>query len=91
LKTDIASPAHAGNKAMLPVTRGRHDQTRPYRFNDDIRGVVFKATLKDIAIDGNTLVIGVSLIRLSTAIVGCCAASRGGVRRGGAPLRMSFA
>jgi hypothetical protein len=30
--------------------------------------VVFKATLKDIAIEGNTLVIGVSLVRLSAAV-----------------------
>jgi hypothetical protein len=40
-----------------------------YRFKDDIQGVVFKATLKDIAIEGDTLVIGMSLIRLSAAVV----------------------
>jgi hypothetical protein len=39
-----------------------------YRFKDDIPGVVFKATLKDIAIEGDTLVIGMSLIRLSAAV-----------------------
>jgi hypothetical protein len=39
-----------------------------YRFKDDIRGIVFKSTLKDIAIVGDTLVIGVSLIRLSAAV-----------------------
>ncbi len=39
-----------------------------YRFKDDIRGVVFKATLKDIAIEGDMLVITMSLIRLSAAV-----------------------
>jgi hypothetical protein len=38
-----------------------------YRFKDDIKGLVFKATLKDMAIEGDTLVIGLSLIRLSAA------------------------
>jgi hypothetical protein len=39
--------------------------SRPvYRFKDDIPGVVFKATLKDIAVEGDQLVIGLSLIRL---------------------------
>ena len=43
--------------------------SRPvYRFKDDIKGVVFKATLKDIAVEGDSLVIGVSLIRLSAAV-----------------------
>ena len=42
--------------------------SRPvYRFKDDIKGVVLKATLKDIAVEGDTLVIGVSLIRLGGA------------------------
>ncbi len=39
-----------------------------YRFKDDIKGLVFKATLKDIAIEGDRLVIDVSLIRLSAAV-----------------------
>jgi hypothetical protein len=43
--------------------------TRPvYRFKDDVKGLVFKATLKDITIEGNTLVISASLIRLSAAV-----------------------
>jgi hypothetical protein len=51
----------AGIKAWLAA--------RPvYRFKDDIKGLVFKATLKDLAIEGDTLVIGVSLIRLSAAV-----------------------
>jgi hypothetical protein len=42
--------------------------SRPvYRFKDDLKGVVFKASLKDIAVDGDTLVITLSLIRLSAA------------------------
>jgi hypothetical protein len=39
-----------------------------YRFKDDIKGVVFKATLRDIAIQDDTLVISASLIRLSAAV-----------------------
>ena len=39
-----------------------------YRFKDDIKGLVFKATIKDITIAEDTLVIGVSLIRLTTAV-----------------------
>jgi hypothetical protein len=40
-----------------------------YRFKDDIRGVVFRATLKNIVIEGDSLVISMSLIRLSAAVV----------------------
>lgn len=59
---DTASGLVAGSiKAWLAA--------RPvYRFKDDIRGLVFKATLKDIAIEGDTLVISASLIRLSAAV-----------------------
>jgi hypothetical protein len=39
-----------------------------YRFKDDIKGLVLKASVRDIAIEGNTLVIDVSLIKLSTAV-----------------------
>jgi hypothetical protein len=65
---DAASALVAGSiKAWLA--------SRPvYRFKDDIKGVVFKATLKDIAIDGNTLAITVSLIRLGAAAAAWLAA-----------------
>jgi hypothetical protein len=39
-----------------------------YRFKDDIKGLVLKASVRDIAIEGNTLVIDVSLIKLTTAV-----------------------
>jgi hypothetical protein len=39
-----------------------------YRLKDDIKGLVFKATLKDMTVEGDTLVIGVSLIRLTAAV-----------------------
>ena len=39
-----------------------------YRFKDDIKGLVVKASVRDIAIEGNTLVISVSLIRLTIAV-----------------------
>jgi hypothetical protein len=42
--------------------------SRPvYRFKDDVKGVVIKATLKDVAVEGDRLVIGLSLIRLGAA------------------------
>jgi hypothetical protein len=43
--------------------------SRPvYRFRDDLPGLVFKATLKDLAVEGDALVIGVSLIRLTAGV-----------------------
>jgi hypothetical protein len=39
-----------------------------YRFKDDIKGLVFKAVLKDVAVEGDKLVIVASLIRLSAAV-----------------------
>ncbi len=49
--------------------------SRPvYRFKDDIKGVVLKATLKDIAVEGDRLVIGLSLIRLGAAFFAWLAA-----------------
>jgi len=38
-----------------------------YRFKDDLKGVVFKAVLKDVAVEGDELVIVASLIRLGAA------------------------
>jgi hypothetical protein len=44
--------------------------SRPvYRFKEDIKGLVFKATLKDMTVEGDRLVIGVSLVRVSAAVV----------------------
>jgi hypothetical protein len=39
-----------------------------YRFKDDIKGLVFKAVLKDVVVEGDELVIVASLIRLSAAV-----------------------
>jgi hypothetical protein len=39
-----------------------------YRFKDDIKGLVLRASVRDTAIEGNTLVIDVSLIKLTTAV-----------------------
>jgi hypothetical protein len=39
-----------------------------YRFKDDIKGVVFKAVLKDVVVEGDWLVIVASLIRLIAAV-----------------------
>jgi hypothetical protein len=56
-----AGPVARGIKAWLAA--------RPvYRFKDDITGLVLKASVRDIAIEGNTLVIDVSLIKLTTAV-----------------------
>jgi hypothetical protein len=39
-----------------------------YRFKEDFKGLVLKATITDIAIDGNTLVVSISLIKLTFAV-----------------------
>jgi hypothetical protein len=39
-----------------------------YRFKDDFKGLVLRATITDIAIVGDMLVVGVSLIRLTIAV-----------------------
>lgn len=39
-----------------------------YRFKDDIKGLVLKASVRDIAIEGNTLVIDVSLVKLTATV-----------------------
>jgi hypothetical protein len=41
-----------------------------YRFKDDLKGLALKATIKDITIVDDTLAIGVSLIKLTTAVGG---------------------
>jgi len=41
-----------------------------YRFKDDLKGLAFKATIKDIAIVGNSLTIGLSLIRMTATVAG---------------------
>jgi len=61
----------AGVKAYLAA--------RPvYRFKDDLKGVVLKATLRDIAIEGSTVVISVSVVNL-TVILAVFAATLLGV------------
>jgi len=39
-----------------------------YRFKDDVKGVVLKATIGDIAIVGETLVIDLSPIKLTATV-----------------------
>src|SRR5713101_1644799 len=61
VETAAAGVIAVGTKAYLAA--------RPvYRFKDDIKGLVLKATIKDITIVGDTLVIGVSLMKLTTAV-----------------------
>jgi hypothetical protein len=61
IEAAAASAIAIGIKAYLAA--------RPvYRFKDDIKGLVFKATIKDITIVDDTLVIGVSLMRLTMAV-----------------------
>jgi hypothetical protein len=56
-----ASLVAGGIKAWLAA--------RPvYRFKDDIKGVVFKAVLKDVVVEGDRLVIVASRVRLSAAV-----------------------
>jgi len=61
LRAAAATVIAIGVKAYLAA--------RPvYRFKDDIKGLVLKTTIKDIAIVGDTLVISVSLIKLTSAV-----------------------
>jgi hypothetical protein len=58
-----ASVIAIGTKAYLAA--------RPvYRFKDDIKGLVLKAAIKDIAIVDDTLVISVSLIKVTATVAG---------------------
>ena len=61
IEAAAASVVATGIKAYLAA--------RPvYRFKDDIKGLVFKATIKDITIVQDTLLIGVSLIKLTMTV-----------------------
>ena len=63
IEAAAASAVAIGTKAYLAA--------RPvYRFKDDIKGLVLKAAIKDIAIVGDMLVISVSMIKLTTAVAG---------------------
>jgi hypothetical protein len=57
----------AGVKAYLAA--------RPvYSFKDDLKGLMFKATVTNVAIEGNAVTIGVSLLNLGVMIVICLSA-----------------
>jgi len=63
IEAAAATVIAVGTKAYLAA--------RPvYRFKDDIKGLVLKAAIKDIAIVDDTLVISVSLIKLTAAVAG---------------------
>ncbi|HEV3394908.1 MAG TPA: hypothetical protein VG100_02130, partial [Xanthobacteraceae bacterium] len=42
-----------------------------YRFKDDLKGIALKAAITDVAIEGNAIAIGVSLINLSVMVAVC--------------------
>jgi|HubBroStandDraft_6_1064221.scaffolds.fasta_scaffold522478_2 hypothetical protein len=64
IKTAAASAIAAGVKAYLAA--------RPvYRFKDDAKGLVLKAAITDVAIEGNAVAIGVSLLNLSMMVAVC--------------------
>jgi hypothetical protein len=42
-----------------------------YRFKDDVKGLVLKAAITDVAIEGNAVAIGVSLLNLSVMVAVC--------------------
>jgi hypothetical protein len=64
IKTVAGSTIAAGVKAYLAA--------RPvYRFKDDLKGVVLKAAITDVAIEGNAVAIGVSLFNLSVMVAVC--------------------
>ena len=62
---------HLGTAAanLMAIAVKAYLAARPvYRFKDDIKGLVLKTTIKDIAIVGDTLVISGSLIKLTFAV-----------------------
>jgi ABC-type dipeptide/oligopeptide/nickel transport system ATPase component len=64
IKTAAEKTIATGVKAYLAA--------RPvYRFKDDLKGLVLKATITDIAIEGNTVAISVSLLNLGVTAAVC--------------------
>jgi Protein of unknown function (DUF1439) len=67
----LGSRIEAAAASVIAIGTKAYLAARPvYRFKDDIRGLVLKAAIKDIAIVDDTLVINVSLIKLTTAVAG---------------------
>ena len=69
----VAGVARVENAAAGLVARGIKAwlAARPvYRFKDDVKGVVLRAVIEDVAVDGDRLVIRASLIRLTAAVAG---------------------
>jgi hypothetical protein len=61
VETAAGSAVAAGLKAYLAA--------RPvYRFKEDIKGIVLRAALSDVATQGDAIVIKVSLVRLTTTV-----------------------
>jgi hypothetical protein len=64
VKEGAAATIAAGVKAYLAA--------RPvYRFKDDLKGLVLKAAVTDIAVEGNAVAIGLSLLNLSAMVAVC--------------------
>jgi hypothetical protein len=64
MKAAAGNTIAAGVKAYLAA--------RPvYRFKDDLKGMALKAAITDVAIEGNAIAIGVSLINLSVMVAVC--------------------
>ena len=62
---------HLGTAAanLVAIALKAYLAARPvYRFKDDIKGLVLKTTIKDMAIVGDTLAISGSLIKLTFAV-----------------------
>ncbi len=64
IKAVAGSAITTGVKAYLAA--------RPvYRFKDDLKGLVLKAAITDVAIEGNAVAISVSLLNLSVMVAVC--------------------
>jgi hypothetical protein len=64
VKVAAGNTIAAGVKAYLAA--------RPvYSFKDDLKGLVLKAAITDVAIEGNAVAIGVSLFNLSVMVAIC--------------------
>jgi hypothetical protein len=67
VKAAASNTIAAGVKAYLA--------SRPvYRFKDDLKGLVLRAAITDVAIEGNAVAIGVSVLNLSVLLAVCLSA-----------------
>jgi hypothetical protein len=65
----VKSRLEGGAGSLIAAGVKAYLKARPvYRFKDDVKGVVLKATLRDVAIEGSTVAITVSVVNLTVML-----------------------